>query len=98
MELFLFTMHQLALSSDFLSDTSRPPTRAFLLNWLRHRRTETSAALTHDSPFTSVERQQLLAGLATYYDLPLAGTETEKLRTVADVEQYLHGQLAQAAA
>jgi hypothetical protein len=54
--------------------------------------------LTYESHFTPAERQQLLAGMATCYDLPLSGAETEKLHTITDVEMYLHSQLAKMAA
>lgn len=98
MELFLFTMHQLALSSEFPCDDNRPPSRAFLTEWLRRRRAESNALLTDDLHLTSFERQQLMVALEVCYETTLPATETDKLHTIREVELYLHRHLSRTTA
>lgn len=95
MELFLFTMHQLALSSEFPCDDHRPPSRAFLTEWLRRRRAESNALLTDDLHLTAFERQQLMGALEACYETKLPSIETDKLHTITDVEVYLQRHLGQ---
>ncbi|MBO2011088.1 hypothetical protein [Hymenobacter negativus] len=103
MELFLFTMHQLATPSHAFWEDDRPLSRAFLLGWLhRHRQTNPDAKraelLAEDLHLSAFERQQLITGLESCYDIRLPDAETAQLHTIGDVEAYVNHRLGRAAA
>jgi acyl carrier protein len=103
MELFLFTMHQLATPSNAFCEEGRLLSRAFLMEWLRrHRQTNPDLPqvehLADDVQLSHVERQKLIAGLESCYDIHLPAAETDQLHTIGAVETYVNYRLGSAAA
>jgi acyl carrier protein len=103
MELFLFTMHQLATPSNAFCEEGQPLSRAFLMEWLRRHRqtnpdTKQTEFLADDMQLSHVERRQLIAGLESCYDILLPDVETNHLHTIGAVETYVNYRLGSAAA
>ncbi|WP_046246497.1 acyl carrier protein [Hymenobacter terrenus] len=105
MDLFHFTMQQLAPYPALLSEGGIPPIRTYLLNWLRRHQPLAeprilcdNTDLSHDLNLKSGDWARLVMDLEDFYGIPILQEVVSFLHTVRDLEAYLQYQLSKFAA
>ena len=99
MDLFYFTMQQLAPSPLGFEEGEAHTVRAYLRHWLHRHYPDDSPQLRADSwPSNSLKLAALQADVAEFYGLQLPRLSLEGLATMEEIESYLQQQLRQPAA
>ncbi|WP_210520097.1 hypothetical protein [Hymenobacter terricola] len=105
MDLFQFTMQQLAPHPAVLSEGSIPAIRPYLLNWLRryHPGDEPRLVFNHthlldDLGLSGTGKGALIADLEDFYEIQIPAKKVNSLHTVLDLETCLQQSLTRFAA